>query len=284
MKKEDLTNQRFGMLTIIEQAETRIHPKGSRATMWKCKCDCGNIVLRSSNNLKAAKHPSCGCWRKTHTSKLLDDLTNKRFGRLTVLSKAPNHVTPGGAILTVWNCKCDCGKELQVYARNLKTGHTTSCGCYREEVRPTQRYEHGYGKTRIYGVYGKMKERCYNPKNPSYHRYGGRGITMCDEWLNDPKAFCEWAYANGYKEDAPYGECTVDRIDNNKGYSPDNCRIVNEKVQANNRSTNFLIEHNGETKTLAQWRDYFGMTQYQAYHNLVEKHRSIQDIIDNGID
>lgn len=279
MQKLDLIGQKYGRLTVLEQAESRTSPNGTQVTMWKCQCDCGNIVYRSSSNLRHVKHPSCGCWISELTSKRkLEDLTGKRFGRLVVVSRAETtHVS------TRWNCKCDCGNTCTVLAQNLKKGHTTSCGCYREESRVKVKYKHGYANTRIYGVYNKLKDRCCNPQNPRYAGYGGRGITLCDEWLNNPETFCKWAYEHGYKEDAKYGECTIERIDNDKGYSPENCRIANEKEQANNRRTNLLIEHNGETKTLAQWRDYFGMTQGKAYYHLVLKGRSIQYLIDNGI-
>ena len=275
MQMNDLTGMKFGKLTVLEKAESQVTPNGTKKTMWKCRCDCGNIVIRSQQNIRNAPNASCGCEKAEQTSKrMLIDLTGQRFGRLVVVRRYDK---------TRWLCQCDCGNEKIVIGHNLRRGHTKSCGCYREEVRPTQRLKHGYRHTRIYGVYGKMKERCCNPNNPSYPRYGGRGITICDEWLNDPKAFCEWAYANGYREDASYGECTIERIDNSKGYSPENCKIANEKEQANNRRTNLLIEHNGETKTLAQWRDYFGMTQSKAYYHLVQKKRSIQYLIDNGI-
>ena len=275
----DLKGLKFGRLTVLEKAESRKTPNGCIVTMWKCQCDCGNIVYRSQQNLRNTKYPSCGCWKKELTSeRKLEDLTGQRFGRLTVIERAETtHIS------TKWKCKCDCGNECTVIAQNLKRGHTISCGCYRTEVRPTQRYIHGYRHTRIYSVYCGIKDRCYCENNPRFKDYGGRGITMCDEWLNNPKAFCEWAYNNGYKEDAPYGECTIDRKDNNKGYSPDNCRIVSLKVQANNQRSNVWIEHNGERKTITQWSEYFGISIPKARYHLVQKGRSIQYLIDNGI-
>lgn len=280
MQLKDLTGQRFGRLTVIERADSSISPNGSKKTMWRCKCDCGNEVVRCLANVYNVKYPSCGCWNKEMAvGRRLEDLTGQRFGRLVALRRDMESTSK----LTKWICKCDCGNECSVIANNLKRGHTISCGCFREEVRPKQRFVHGYRHTRIYAVYSKIKERCINPKNPSYPRYGGRGITLCDEWMNDAKAFCEWAYEHGYKEDAKYGECTVDRIDNNKGYSPDNCRIVNEKVQANNRRSNMFIEHNGETKTLQQWAEHFGITGGKAHYYIVDKGYSIQDLIDKGI-
>lgn len=281
MKLQDLTGQRFGRLTVIKRAENKISPKGHQTTMWICKCDCGKIVEKSSIRLKSTEVPSCGCYTKELVSKIrVHDLTGQRFGKLVVLRRSMEEPTWP----TKWVCKCDCGNECVVLGGNLrKEGHTTSCGCVREQLRKKLRYSHGYRHTRIYSVYSKIKDRCYNPNTPCYPRYGGRGITMCDEWKDNPGSFCEWAYANGYREDAEYGECTIERIDNSKGYSPENCRIATLKEQCNNRRTNVFIEHNGETKTLAQWREYFGISQYKAYHYLIQKGMSIQEMLDKGL-
>lgn len=275
----DLTGQRFGRLTVIGKAESQITPNKTVKTMWKCRCDCGSIVDRNSQNLRHVPVPSCGCYRSERTSKRkLVDLTGKTFGRLTVVKRAESETGQAK-----WLCKCECGNECVVFGNNLRRGHTISCGCYREDTRPSLAFKHGYKHTRIYDVYCRIKARCYNPNNPSYPRYGGRGIVMCDEWKDDPMAFIEWAYEHGYDENAPYMKCTVEREDNSKGYSPDNCHFADAKEQANNRRTNLIIEHNGEKKTLAQWRDYFGMTQWQAYKNFVVHKRTVQDVIDNGI-
>lgn len=280
MELLNLVGQRFGRLVVLERAENRMSPNKTVRTMWRCMCDCGNVVERSSQNLRTGENPSCGCYKNEQTSKRrLIDLTGMRFGRLTVVERSDN----AKAGQAKWLCKCDCGNECIAYGSNLQRGHTISCGCYREEIRPSLRQSHGYSNTRIYKVYEKIKGRCYNPNTPCYPRYGGRGITMCEEWLKNPESFIEWAYENDYDEDAEYGKCTIDRIDNNKGYSPENCRIVDAKEQANNRRTNLIIEHNGERKTLAQWRDYFGMTQWQAYKNFVIYKRTVQDVIDKGI-
>ena len=256
MQKIDLTGKKFGRLTVIEQAKSAVTPKGCIRTMWRCKCDCGNEVIRSSQNLRNVPTPSCGCLKSERTSeRKLNNLIGQRFGRLVVLSRAD------GSKYTQWHCKCDCGNECDVLAGNLVKGHTTSCGCFREENRPNLRKTHGERNSRLYSVWCKMKDRCYCVNNPSYPRYGGRGITICDEWRNDFVAFRDWAYSNGYDETASYGESTFDRIDNSKGYSPDNCRIVNEQIQANNRRTNKLVTYNGETHTVAEWSRILGINQ-----------------------
>ena len=275
-KADDLTGKRFGRLVVIERAGLHITSGGQRKTLWKCQCDCGKDVITNAQRLKMGETLSCGCYKRQRTSEVkLHNLTGKRFGRLTVLCR-----TESKSQSTKWKCQCDCGNTCVVLAGNLVKGHTTSCGCYREETRGLK---HGYRHDRIYSVWEKLKSRCCNPKNPSYARYGGRGIEICEEWKNNPESFIKWAYENGYRSDASYGECTIERIDNNKGYSPENCIIANEKEQANNRRSNRLITHNGETKTLAQWRDFFGMTQSKAYYHLVEKNRSIQELLDKGV-
>lgn len=114
---------------------------------------------------------------------------------------------------------------------------------------------------RLYGIYAGIKSRCYNPNRHNYFRYGGRGITVCDEWLgeNGYANFREWAYANGYDETAQKGECTLDRIDNDGAYSPANCRWSTNKEQANNRRSSRVLMHNGEKHTLAQWSEITGI-------------------------
>lgn len=259
MEIKNLAGMKFGRLTVIKQAPSKTTPNGTIRTMWECNCNCGaKGVVVSSQGLRKGVEPSCGCAKREKTSKrTLDDLSGKRFGRLVVQKRDEN----AKCGMTRWKCLCDCGNECSVLARNLVSGHTVSCGCYRNEVREQLQKKHGYKGTRIYGVWEKIKSRCCNPDNPSYSRYGGRGITICDEWRDNPEAFIEWAYANGYDENAKYGECTVDRIDNSKGYSPDNCRFANEQTQANNRRTNKRITYNGETHTVAEWARILGINQ-----------------------
>ena len=166
-------------------------------------------------------------------------IVGKRFGRLTVLELV--HVSDHGN--SYWRCQCDCGVIKTIARFHLLNGHATSCGCYKKE-RATV---HGKYYSPVYNNWNGMKERCTNTKHAEYDQYGGRGIGICDEWL-DVRNFDKWAMENGY---AP--GLTLDRIDGNQGYSPENCRWVDCYTQQNNRSNNRHVTYNGITHTVAEW-------------------------------
>lgn len=172
------------------------------------------------------------------------DLTGLRFGRLLVIRRAENDI----AGRTMWLCKCDCGNEKIVYGSHLKNG-VKSCGCYRKEKTTT----HGGKGTRVHRIWENMKARCYNHNNTAYRRYGGRGIAICAEWKTFDK-FRDWAMSSGYSD-----ELTIDRIDPDGNYCPENCRWVTNKVQQNNLTTNHMLQYNGLNLSIAQWAEKCGI-------------------------
>lgn len=180
-------------------------------------------------------------------SKLID-LTGNRYGKLVVVERAEDRIQSNGRHRVFWKCHCDCGKDIDVLGDNLKHGHTTSCGCYRSELMSESMSTHKETNTKLYGVWCAIKTRCYNPHSKYYNRYGGRGIYVCDEWRNDFAAFRNWAHENGYKKGL-----SIDRIDNNRGYSPDNCRWADAKTQANNRSNNRILTFDGVSHSVTEW-------------------------------
>lgn len=161
----------------------------------------------------------------------LIDMTGERFGRLVVIGRAPN----GNRGKVYWRCLCDCGSEVSVRGDHLRYGFVKSCGCYNSEYVTETHTTHGCYHTRLYKVYRTMLARCFNPKNDGFKNYGGRGITVCDEWRKDFLSFREWALENGYDDSASFGYCTIDRIDVNGNYEPGNCRWVTMAVQQKNK-------------------------------------------------
>ena len=167
----------------------------------------------------------------------------ERYGHLTVIK--PIGSTPKDVL---WLCKCDCGNEKIIAARHLYTGRRSSCGCINPFVT------HGGTRTRLYNIWAGMKQRCYDQKDPSYQKYGKKGITVCEEWIYDYPAFRDWSIKNGYDD-----SLSIDRIDNSKGYSPDNCRWATVKEQANNRTSNRVYEVNGIKGNITQLSDVFSI-------------------------
>lgn len=260
----DLTGQRFGRLVVIKRASDHIKPSGQKEKMWACQCDCGNQIISSYTNLTSGNTKSCGCY-KIHRTKecLTEDLTGQRFGMLTVIEKVENK---NGRV--TWKCKCDCGGIRISNANNIKSGKVKSCGCMVKNNRipdyAIHPYKHKMSKTRIYRIWANMRNRCEDKNSQEYSLYGGRGIRVCDEWLGEhgSENFIKWAYENGYDENVPYGECTIDRIDVNGNYEPSNCKWSTAKEQANNRRTNLVYEYNGKKKTLMQWCELYNKKYY----------------------
>lgn len=186
------------------------------------------------------------------------DLTGRRFGRLVVLERAQNR-----GHHTCWLCQCDCGNKKTVYGTALGAGLTKSCGCFNVEKMLSRTVTHGMTRSRLYREYSSMKRRCTNPNVRDYCRYGGRGISVCSEWLNSFEAFRDWAISAGYQEDL-----SLDRVDVNGNYCPENCRWITMDAQANNKRTSRFITYNGKTLTVAQWSKATGIKKETLYGRL----------------
>lgn len=194
----------------------------------------------------------------------LGDLTNQKFGRLTVIGRAPNRGKN-----TMWYCKCECGNISIVNGGHLKNGHTQSCGCYRREVSSAIHKTHGLSDNPLYSVWNTMIQRCYNPNQKSYRIYGAENKSVCNEWRNF-EPFYNWAMENGYKHGL-----TIERINPDGNYEPSNCRWATRKEQGNNTRNNRLIQFNGEVKTMAQWAESKNLT-YSALQHRLERNWNIE--------
>lgn len=209
---KDLSGNRYGQLTVISLVD-------KPGPWWNCLCDCGNTRIARSSLLELGHVKSCGCMaRGRHRL----DLSGIQVGHLTVLSI--HEIRAGRAY---WLCKCDCGKMPIVAHGHIRNGQD-SCGCYGKERQRRSVTTHGMHRTPEYRSWRNAKERCFNPAHRRYGDYGGRGITMCDEWREDFAAF--FAYIGP----RPYGT-TLDRIDNGKGYGPGNVQWATPGQQATNR-------------------------------------------------
>lgn len=196
----------------------------------------------------------------------IKDLKNQRFDKLVVLcfdgmDKSGN---------ARWLCRCDCGETVSISAPSLKAKRPHSCPRCKSISNWEKRSTHRESKTRLYNIYYGMKHRCEKAYSVNFHNYGGRGITICDEWKNY-EAFAEWAHSNGYSD-----TLTLDRIDNDKGYSPSNCRWVTYREQSNNTRSNHWISFNGETRTLSEWARLLGINKSTLCERLNRRGWSVE--------
>lgn len=241
-KADNLIGQKFGKLTVIDRANNT----KSGSARWLCQCDCGKQKTVDGYLLKSGKTTNCGC-------EYFHDLTGERFGRLTVVERVENYVSPNGKWKqTRWKCLCDCGNYKIIHATSLTRGLTRSCGCYNDEEMQKRKIKHNMTRSRLYMIWCNMKDRCYNKNADSYKDYGGRGIKICPEW-QEFIPFMEWEYKNGFDENLEATDCSIDRINTNGNYCPENCKWSNIYEQANNKRSNHILEYRSEKKTMAQW-------------------------------
>jgi hypothetical protein len=248
----DLVGNRYGKLTVVSLNEEK---SKNGVLVWNCKCDCGGTYVARGSNLKSGRTTHCGCVK--HVANNFIDITGKRYGRLVVLG-----VKSRKNKKVYWNCVCDCGGHNVVSGSDLKSGKVKSCGCLLPEVRRKNASKHWLVNMdiptdpdtykAIRTAFHSMHRRC----RQDYHEassYYDRGIIVCDEW-DDFNNFLSWALENGFERGL-----TLDRIDVNGNYSPDNCRWTTNKVQQNNKRNNVRITIDGATKTLSQWCEIYGI-------------------------
>ena len=266
-KRLEKPGQKFGKWTLIKPSND--------SRKWVCECECGTIKEVRADSLKAGATLSCGCDTKRlqREAKIRQgskyDLTGMKFGEWEALSYAGD---------SQWLCRCKCGKEQKIQTGSLRFGCTKMCkACAEEYIRQHPPMEtHGDSHSKLYSVFYAMHDRCEKPTVPHFDRYGGRGITVCEEWSGEDGYvnFSKWSKANGYKEGLQ-----IDRRDNDKGYSPENCRWVSRIENMNNTSANRRIEIDGESKTVAEWARHFNIPIHRFYGRYVIGGWSLEDTL-----
>ena len=257
---KDETGNRYGSLTVLGYAYNK-----NKEAFWSCKCDCGNTAVISGHNLRSGNTKTCGC---SHHNRPHEDLTGLRFGRLSVT----RGVGKNNRNDYLWECKCDCGAITIVPRSSLVYGNTRSCGCLNKDATKNAMTKHGKRYTRINNIYRCMKARVNNKNNPVYKHYGGRGITICDEWQSF-EPFYEWAMSNGYADGL-----SIDRIDVNGNYCPENCRWVSNRKQHNNTRKTIWVIYLGETMPLSEFCERINAPYAKVYHRYRTRGWSIEQI------
>ena len=244
----ELTGQKFGKLTAVRVA----HKVGG--VHWHCDCDCGGSRVAPGPSLKSGAVRSCGCLVKEVMAGKALDLRGLRFGRLIAVkpmsSRRRNSVE--------WECLCDCGATHVASVDKLRGGYTRSCGCLRDDTHRT----HGMSKSPEYGVWLSMKARCLNPLNARWETHGARGIKVCDEWLNSFENF----YADMGARPDP--KLSIERKDNDGGYTKENCVWATSREQADNRRTTIRVEIGGQTKSLKAWCRDMGIPYLRTWKRI----------------
>ena len=191
-------------------------------------------------------------------SRKTEDLTGKKFGKLTVIGRDGSYKSGN----VRWLCKCDCGGYTHTLGCYLKSGTVKGCSCVSSERMKRISTKHGGFGTRLYEIWRQMHRRCYGKYTKAYPHYGGRGIAVCDEW-REFEPFRDWGLSHGYSDDL-----TIDRIDVNGNYCPENCRWATDKEQANNKRNNHFLKFNGEKHTVSEWADRYGVEQRKLFARL----------------
>ena len=253
--------EKIGKLTVIEC--TNVVPGKRERNTWKCKCECGRVVYMKEGTLLFRTTKDCGMCGE-HKSRHEVYSNGTKIGMLTIRGYIPSKT--GMVEDEEYICDCDCGTKgvIRTFLQLSGKDGCKNCGCVNVQKMKNlhdKTRRHGLSDTRIYDIYKGMMRRCYNPNEEMYYNYGGRGIYVCDEWKDQEnykglKSFVEWAYKNGYDD-----TLSIDRIDNDGPYCPDNCRWATMVVQANNKRDSIQLTVGDTTYTYAQWEVASGINQ-----------------------
>lgn len=216
----------------------------------------------------------------------IKDLTGQKFGRLTVIERAEDYISPNGKKTPQWKCKCECGNVKIVVGNILKRGLTQSCGCLQKEIAKNLCLKHGLKHERIYEIWQAMKKRCYYINHVQYKDYGGRGIRVCNEWTDKENGFTNfynWSINNGYDKNKDRKSCTLDRIDVNGNYEPYNCRWATSKEQANNKQNNHYITYKGKTQSMMKWCEELNLNYSTIRSRLNREHWSVEQAFETPV-
>lgn len=251
----NLIGQQFGRLTVKARLGIRA-VNGRTHLYWSCICVCGKQTETSSYSLRSGNTRSCGCLirdtmseigKRKKPPKMLLNLKGRTFGYLTALEPTSGRRT--GAV--DWKCICKCGKEMLVPSTYLTNSYVKSCGCIRKDAQVTHGASHKGEWTTEYAIWASIIQRCTNPKAPAYKNYGGRGIAVCERW----RSYENFVLDMGNRPE----KLTIERIDNDKGYEPSNCRWATRSEQNRNRRNNRLLTFDGKTMCVAAWAEHTGI-------------------------
>ena len=256
LQKGDL----FGRLTVLERGPSGAHGH----VQWLCACECGKEVLVMGSQLTSGKTKSCRCLRDEGREPWAESLVGETFERLAVIAMAPLKNRQAMCI-----CQCECGEIVEVAAGSLRSGATRSCGCLNREATANRTRTHGMSHTPEYYAWGAIQSRCYNPNTESYPIYGGRGIRVSPEWLGRT-GFETFLKDMGLR---PSIDHSIDRINPNGDYTPENCRWATKLEQARNKRNNLTMTLYGETKTVVEWSEITGI----SYRTLRARRRRMTD-------
>lgn len=253
-KSQIQSGSTFGQLSVVKE----IIPSALKSRTFLCKCSCGNECVRTLQALLKGCDSHCGC-KNPRPAQIGD-----KFGPFTIIDNDDDYVSPKGDRKSRFIVQCECGRVMSKTINRLRGIKYEHCLC---ESNLPQKWGQSVNSYRLYHIWQGIKRRCTSLNPNASKNYALRGISMCEEWLNDFGAFQEWALSNGYTD-----ELTIDRIDVNGNYEPSNCRWATRATQSRNKRNTLYLTYNGETKCIADWSDETGI----AYQNIINRIKNLK--------